>query len=187
MGSRLHNWMANLILDKPADLYLSSFKAVSRFVVDQIITYSGPDPYIDALILRTTNHLSQVRVSHQPRRSGSSGYTLKKLIALWGSMVLSFSVYPLRALTFLGLVMCGAGVLFFLKTFIQYNVPGGVQPDNYLMLKADLWLFRGLQLFATGMLAEYVGRIFRKVSSVPQYIVRDHIAACDRVNRTTER
>ncbi len=186
IGSRLHNLTATLVLDKPIDLYLSSFKVINRFVIDQIITYSGPEPYIDALILRTTRNFSQVSGTHQPRKNGISGYSAGKLLNLWGSMFLSFSIYPLRALTFLGMCMCVAGIFFYLETFVHSAVPGGIEPDSFLLLKADLWLFRGVQLFATGLVAEYVGRIFRKISMVPQYIVRDHIANCDLTARTGE-
>ena len=73
----------SLLLDKPRDLYLSSFKVLSRFVVDELVKYDGPYPYIDGLVLRFTRNYSRVLVAHDPRREGRSGYTLRKLVSLY--------------------------------------------------------------------------------------------------------
>ncbi|HEY6009577.1 MAG TPA: glycosyltransferase family 2 protein, partial [Geobacteraceae bacterium] len=108
LGSRFNDTMAQVILHKPADLYLSSFKIMNRFLVEEIVKYTGPDPYIDAIILRTTANIGKVEVRHDQRRHGRSGYTLGKLISLWGNMVVSFSLIPLRILGFIGLVMASA-------------------------------------------------------------------------------
>ena len=93
-------------MDKPRDLYLSSFKILSRFVVDELIKYDGPYPYIDGLVLRITRNYSRVLVAHDPRREGRSGYTLRKLVSLYLNMFTNFSILPLR------LASCGgAGVV----------------------------------------------------------------------------
>ena len=96
LGSQINDWMAGILLDKPRNLYLSSFKVLSRFAVNELIKYSGPYPYIDGLILRFTNNYSQVLVTHDPRREGRSGYTLCKLISLYLKMFTNFSILPLR-------------------------------------------------------------------------------------------
>src|SRR3954447_152617 len=64
LGSRFNDLCANLLLDKPRDLYLSSFKCLNRFSVREIIKYSGPYPYIDGLILRTTRSIGTIEVRH---------------------------------------------------------------------------------------------------------------------------
>ena len=83
LGSKLNNIVASLLLNKPIDLYLSSFKAINRFTAKEIIKYRGPYPYIDGLILRTTRSISRVIVRHDPRDEGKSGYTLRKMISLY--------------------------------------------------------------------------------------------------------
>ncbi|HMJ91018.1 MAG TPA: glycosyltransferase family 2 protein, partial [Candidatus Acidoferrum sp.] len=109
LGCSLHNWMATHALQKPKGLYLSSFKLMSRFVVREIIQYTGPDPYLDAMILRATGNIGTVTVQHQPREEGQSGYTFRKLLALWSNMLVTFSVYPLRIIGIYGLIMAGVG------------------------------------------------------------------------------
>ena len=82
-GSALLNYLTTFTLGKPRDLYLSSFKLISRAVVTEIIRYWGPHPYIDALIFRTTRNVTSVLVPHKARVEGQSNYTIRKLIVLF--------------------------------------------------------------------------------------------------------
>ena len=91
LGSALNDKMANVILQKPSDLYLSSFKIINRFLINEIIKYTGPDPYIDAIIFRATDSIGKIEVRHDKRRHGRSNYTIGKLISLWGNMVVTYS------------------------------------------------------------------------------------------------
>ncbi len=65
LGSRFNDHVANVMLRKPRDLYLSSFKIINRFIVDEVTRYKGAFPYIDGLILRTTRNIGQVDVEHR--------------------------------------------------------------------------------------------------------------------------
>jgi undecaprenyl-phosphate 4-deoxy-4-formamido-L-arabinose transferase len=173
LGSRFHNWMATHALGKPADLYLSSFKILSHFMVQQIIRYTGPDPYLDAIILRITRNIGVVTVQHEPRNNGKSGYSLGKLVSLWGNMFVAFSLYPLRLVAALGVVMTLAGLFYGAYTLVGWLTPWITEPDNYQKLNAANWFFRGLVLLAIGIVGEYVGRNYMHVNSDPQFIVRD--------------
>src|SRR5204862_7823008 len=96
LGSRFNDAIATLMLGKPKELYLSSFKVMNRFVVNEIVKYRGPYPYADGLIYRTTRRISQIPVEHRASVGGASRYTLVKLISLWLNMFLNFSIAPLR-------------------------------------------------------------------------------------------
>ena len=180
LGSRLNDRMANVILHKPADLYLSSFKIMNRFLVDEIVKYTGPDPYIDAIILRATAHIGKVEIRHDERRHGRSGYTFGKLVSLWGNMVVSFSLVPLRIIGFLGLVMTVIGLSVGGVTLSAYLAPGGYDPTEYERLNSVIMFFRGLQLLFIGVVGEYVGRIYQALNHDPQYVVRERFAARNR-------
>jgi len=173
LGSRLHNWMATRALGKPAGLYLSSFKILSKFMVQQVIRYTGPDPYLDAIILRITRNIGVVTVQHEQRKEGKSGYNLSKLVSLWGSMFVAFSLYPLRLVALLGVVMSLVGFFYGFYTLVAWLTPWIKDPDDYQKLNAANWFFRGLVLLAIGIVGEYVGRNYMHVNSDPQFIVRD--------------
>jgi undecaprenyl-phosphate 4-deoxy-4-formamido-L-arabinose transferase len=177
MGSVVNDKMANLILKKPAELYLSSFKIMNRFLVNEIIRYTGPDPYIDAIIMRCTANIGRVNVRHNARLQGRSGYTLKKLVSLWGNMILSYSLIPLRMLGFIGLLMTIIGVFVGGAALLDYLLPSRVDPTEYETLTAVTSFFRGFQLLAISIVGEYVGRIYLSLNSDPQFVIREMFQA----------
>ncbi len=112
LGSRFTNWVAGFVLDKPRGFYLSSFRCMSAFVVREITRYEGPFPYVDGLILQVTQNIDRLLVRHLPRAIGRSNYTMRRLLRLWMSMFVNFSVMPLRisTLTRLCARACSSGL-----------------------------------------------------------------------------
>ncbi len=173
LGSYLNGTMARVVLKKPANLYLSSFKALNRFLVDEVIKCRTPSPYLDAIILRTTRNIGTIEVRHDQRRTGSSGYTFKKLLALWGDMIVSFSLIPLRFLAVAGLVLTLIGMYSLADMMIKDFYPQMTDPSEIEQLTSVSIFFRGFQLFATGIVGEYVGRIYLRLNEEPQFILRE--------------
>lgn len=172
LGSRLHNRMATRVLGKPPDLYLSSFKALSGFVVKEMCRYTGPDPYVDGIIWRITRDAVAVTVRHEPRRDGASGYTFPKLVRLWASMFVGYSLLPLRALAAFGLAVAVVGAIYGVSAFAAWISPSAADPDAYEKLNATMWFFRGMTLFTLCVIGEYVGRIYLLLGCDPQFVVR---------------
>ncbi len=111
LGSWFNDRLATLMLKKPRDIYLSSFKVLNRFTVDEVTRYRGCHPYIDGLIFRTTRNIGQIDVEHQDRIAGTSNYTLRRLVRLWMNMFLGFSISPLRLAIVLGLFTSALSLL----------------------------------------------------------------------------
>jgi len=171
-GSRFNDRIATLMLDKPKDLYLSSFKVMTRFVVDQIIKYRGPFPYIDGLIYRTTRKIGQIPVEHRASASGPSRYTLRKLVRLWLNMFLNFSIAPLRLAVYVGLCTSCFSVLALVliwvdKMWLSPNLTLGIPT-----VLGSIVFFSGIQLVILGLVGEYPGRLYLDHTGTPQYIVR---------------
>ncbi len=124
MGSAFNDWVATKMLNKPKGLYLSSFKAMNRFLIDAVTSYDGPYPYIDGLVLRATDAIGTVECAHQAREEGRSNYTLRKLVRLWLNMFTSFSILPLRASTMLGFAMSTVGFLMSIVYVITRVIEG---------------------------------------------------------------
>ena len=93
-GSRINCKMTEIMLAKPKDLTVTSYFAMRRFVMEEILRYEQCYPYVMGLVLRTTQNIGNVQVQHRARTTGQSGYTLRKLIALWKNGITSFSVKP---------------------------------------------------------------------------------------------
>ena len=98
-GSKINELMTRVMLGKPKELYLSSYFAAKRFVIDEIMRYTNPYPYVIGLVLRTTKKIVNVEVVHREREVGASGYTLGKLLGLWFNGFTAFSIKPLRIAT----------------------------------------------------------------------------------------
>jgi undecaprenyl-phosphate 4-deoxy-4-formamido-L-arabinose transferase len=171
-GSRINDRAATLLLRKPRDLYLSSFKAINRFVIDEVIQYRGPYPYLDGLILRVTNRYTTVLCAHQDREDGRSGYTLKKLISLWLNMFTNFSILPLRMTSLVGVAVALIGVLLAIGFLIERLCNPELQ-RGWASLIVTLLVVAGIQLIALGMIGEYLGRLFLMSSGRPQFTVRE--------------
>lgn len=165
------NRLATLLLDKPRDLYLSSFRALRHELVERIVQYRGPYPYIDGLILGATNRISRLTVAHQPRVEGRSSYTLRKLLRLAANACFDFSIMPLRIAGVLGIVLCVMGLVMFSMVMVEAFTTGRVQP-GWGSLMAVITIFSGSQLLMLGIIGEYVGRAFLTVSGKPQSLVR---------------
>lgn len=175
-ASWLNDTMAHHILNKPEGLYLSSFKAMNRFLVHEVVKFEGSNPYLDAVILRSTSSFGSIEARHDLRSSGRSGYTLKKLFALWGNMIVSYSLIPLRFLGILGFVLTVIGVSNLSKTFYLEMIPFTEDLSDIEWLTAVSMFFRGFNLLAISIVGEYVGRIYLHIHRDPQFVVREVVS-----------
>lgn len=169
--SRMANRCASFLLGKPKDLYLSSFRALRRELLERITLYRGPYPYIDGLIIGATNRIETLSVRHAERACGKSGYTPRKLVRLALSLLFDFSVMPLRIAGVLGVVLCLIGAAVLGEVVVETLLVGRHQA-GWASLMGALAVFSGAQLLMLGIIGEYVGRAFLTVSGKPQSLVR---------------
>jgi undecaprenyl-phosphate 4-deoxy-4-formamido-L-arabinose transferase len=171
LGSWFTNRVTDWVLDKPKGFYLSSFRCVSAFAVREAARHAGPYPYIDGLLLQITQRIGSIEVRHVARRAGRSGYTLRRLMRLWLSSWVGFSVLPLRIATVLGLAMALVGLAGLGYVFSLWV--SDVGPFfGWGSLMAALLVFSGTQLVLLGLIGEYIGRMFLTVNQRPQSVVR---------------
>jgi undecaprenyl-phosphate 4-deoxy-4-formamido-L-arabinose transferase len=175
-GSWLTNRMTDWALDKPAGFYLSSFRCVSAFAAKEVIGYAGPYPYIDGLLLQVTQRIDSITVRHDPRIAGASGYTFRRLVRLWLSAWLNFSVLPLRAATIVGLLTAAAGLTAFVVVVWLWLLNRG-PAYGWGWVMASLLVFSGAQLVMLGLIGEYLGRMFLTINQRPQAVVRSVVTS----------
>lgn len=171
-GSRFNDMVATVLLKKPKDLYLSSFKALSGQIRDEIIKYDGPYPYIDGLILTVTENITTLNMEHFERYRGEGNYDLRKSILLWLKMSTGFSALPLRIAAILGLFFSTLSfflmLLYFALKFIAKDSPQGWTTLIMVML-----FLGGIQLFSIGIIGEYIGRIYLNINKKPQFVIKE--------------
>ncbi|MEJ2715529.1 MAG: glycosyltransferase family 2 protein [Deltaproteobacteria bacterium] len=184
LGSWFNNLVASILIHKPMDLYLSSFKAVNRFLLDELVKYTGPYPYIDGLILRISRNYATVQVRHDARVEGRSSYTVRKLCSLWLNMFTNFSILPLRLAVVTGCLLAFAGMLVAVYSLIERLSEPNL-PPGWASIMISLLVVSGVQLVAIGMVGEYLGRMFMKDNGNPQFVVRDSVNCGSPVQRSS--
>lgn len=179
-GSKVNELMTRVMLGKPKELYISSYFAAKRFVVEEMTRYQNPYPYVIGLVLRSTKKIINVAVTHREREVGTSGYTIGKLLNLWFNGFTAFSVKPLRLATVMGIISACAGFLYGIYTVIKKFV----NPDvvvGFSALMAAIVFFGGLILLMLGIIGEYIGRIYISLNNSPQFVIRESIDGRDTV------
>lgn len=180
-GSKVNDLMARWLLSKPKDLKIMSYFACKRYVVDEVLRYENPYPYMSGLLLRATRKVCNVEVNHRERVEGSSGYSMKKLLLLWINGFTSFSVKPLRFATFIGFLTAAVGFVFGIYVIIhKFVVPNSLMGWSSTM--AAMLFIGGMIMLMLGMVGEYVGRIYLSINRSPQFVIRKKVGFEDDKN-----
>lgn len=176
-GSALTDWFTAKLLNKPKELYLSSFKVMTANLVQSIIQYKGPYPYIDGIVLRSTEKIGQQLCRHEKRESGRSNYTIGRLLHLWMNMFTGYSIMPLRLASFVGISMSVLSI-FLIIFFAISRVAGGIFakheiPVGWASTIIVVIFFGGLQLCVLGLIGEYLGKLSLTINQLPQFVVSE--------------
>ena len=174
-GSYINLLMSHMLLEKPKELRFENFGVMKRFVVEEIIKYDKPYPYLEGLIWRVTNRISLVEMEERERGDDkSTGFTLRKSLSLWLNGFTAFSVKPLRISTILGFLLAVVGFVIGLVMVIKKII----NPDivaGYTSIIAMQSFIGGITMIILGLIGEYVGRIYICLNNTPQYVIKDTI------------
>ncbi|HXA01223.1 MAG TPA: glycosyltransferase family 2 protein [Cytophagaceae bacterium] len=181
LGSRINDRIATILLNKPRDLYLSSFKVMHQDIAKEITKYKGPHPYIDGLILRVTDNIGTAEVEHHKRKEGVSNYTFNKLFSLYLNMFLNFSVKPLRVFTLIGTLIFILGIVLAISVVLEKYLYGGT-PPGWTFTIVIILTISGFQVMFLGILGEYLGKLFLMQNGTPQYTIKKVIVDSRELN-----
>jgi hypothetical protein len=150
---------------------VSAFRVFRSEVTGAFAHYQGAFVSIDVLLTWGTNRFSFTTVRHEPRKAGTSGYTFRKLVTHALNMMTGFSTVPLQLASLVGFLftLFGIGVLVYVLG--RYLVQGGSVP-GFPFLASIIALFSGAQLFALGIIGEYLARMHFRMMERPSYVVR---------------
>ncbi len=148
-------------------------KAFRREVIDQMGRFVHHSRYVPAEMVWLGVKIAEVKVEHQERVSGDSKYTLWSLLRLNFDMIASVTTFPIKIIGFVGLMLSlvgfGMGALLLFKRIIWGNF------DNFLTVTALFFIIAGVQMTATGLMCEYISRIFVEVQNKPYFIVKEEV------------
>lgn len=172
LASRITKLALQSVMGAETARHVSAFRALRTPVRDAFAHYRGPFVTIDVLLTWGTAKFSHIAVRHEARASGTSNYTVRALIGHAFNMMTGFSTLPLQVASLIGFVFTifGFAVLaYVLGSFVVYGsaVPG------FAFLASIIAIFSGAQLFALGIIGEYLARVHFRSMDRPTYVIQD--------------
>jgi glycosyltransferase involved in cell wall biosynthesis len=137
---------------------------------DSFAEYRGPLASVDVLLTWGTRRFAALPLRHDPRAKGESNYTLGKLVRHSFNMVTGFSVLPLQIASFIGFVFTLFGFAILAYVLIRYAIQG-TSVQGFPFLASMIAIFSGAQLFALGIIGEYLARMHYRIMDKPTYVI----------------
>ncbi len=177
---RPHNWWRNgfsvftkLALSSVMGIKtirdIGSFRAFRTSLRRSFENFNSPEVILDVLLSWGTNHFATVPVEQAPRSNGASNYNFRKLAQVALMVLTGFSTMPLRLASFIGFFFTLLGVVAFFYVVTVYFTAGSI--PGFPFLASIISLFSGAQLFALGIIGEYLARVFDRTAARPCYTV----------------
>ena len=162
--SKLSEMSAEYLLDNPKGLKACPMYIIKSFVKDEVIRSQSSYTNLRGLFLRTTSRIANAEIEHFERKSGTSGYTLKKLLRLWSSY-LNYSAKPVKLIRGFGVLTLVAGLIYLILSFV-------LEISSVNLIASEIMIFSGIIIFILGVLGEYLVRLFMVTTKEPQYVIR---------------
>ena len=174
IGSKFNYWFLTKMMNIPKGSIMSSYNISRRYVIEEILKYDNPKPYIDGMVWAVTTRTASIPIEHGYRYAGESGYNLRKSLSLWLNGVTSFSIKPLRLASFSGFVFAFAGfiigVIVVIDKLLNPEISAG-----WTSIFAVLLFVGGFIMILLGLIGEYVGRAYLISNHIPQYVIREEV------------
>jgi len=151
---------------------ISAFRVLRTGVRESFKYYRGPFVSIDVLLTWGTTRFGALRVAHAPRKEGTSGYSLRLLIAHALNMMTGFSVIPLQIASIVGFTFTLLGVVTLIYVVALYLFRGS-PVQGFPFLASIIAIFSGAQLFSLGIMGEYLARMHFRMMDRPAYTIRE--------------
>jgi glycosyltransferase involved in cell wall biosynthesis len=161
---------------------ISAFRAFRTHLRNAFAEYRSPLVSIDVLLTWGTSRFTAITVRHDPRTIGASNYTLKKLMTHATNMMTGFSTWPLRLASIIGFAFTAFGMFVLAYVLIRFLIQGN-PVQGFPFLASIIAIFSGAQLFALGIMGEYLARIHQRTLERPPYTVAACIGTAAQPNR----
>ncbi|HWQ83612.1 MAG TPA: glycosyltransferase family 2 protein [Anaerolineales bacterium] len=155
---------------------VSAFRAFRSAVRQGFAEYHSPSVSIDVLLTWGAARFAAVPVAHHPRHAGQSNYTFRKLVRHAMNMVTGFSILPLQFASLMGFLFAIFGLVVLVYVVGRYLIQGGSVP-GFPFLASTVAIFSGVQLFALGIMGEYLARMHFRLQDRPAYVISEQTIA----------
>jgi undecaprenyl-phosphate 4-deoxy-4-formamido-L-arabinose transferase len=154
--------------------YGCMLRAYSRPVIDHINMCTESSSFIPALANTFARKIVEIEVSHEERKKGQSKYSIFRLLRLNFDLMTSFSLLPIQFIGVLGSIIAILGLAFAVLLIIRRLIVGP-EGEGVFTLFGILFFFMGIQIFALGIIGEYIGRIYQEVRRRPRFVIKKEL------------
>ena len=169
-------WIAKVILQRTLGAEIagsvSPFRAFDAELAKAFAGYGGAFVSVDVLLSWCASRYAVVSVRHDPRKKGASNYTVKKLFNHMFNMMTGFSILPLQLASMVGFIFTLFGMFVLGYVLVRYMINGVVVP-GFAFLASIIAIFSGAQMFALGIIGEYLARMYFRSMGRPPFMVRE--------------
>jgi len=173
-GTIVNRKMTEIVMEKPKGLNFTNFTAIKKYIVEEMLKYKNPYPYMTGLLLRTTSDIVNVEMEERERISGNTNFTFKKMLKLWINGFTAFSVKPLRISTLIGFLTALIGFVYGILIIVHKIFVHTAVLPGYSSLMAALLFIGGIIMLMLGLIGEYIGRIYICINNSPQYVIKEN-------------
>lgn len=156
---------------------IGAFRAFRSELCEAFAGFNKPDILLDVLLSWGTSRFATVEVNESPREQGKSNYTFSKLVNVFFTVLTSYSTAPLRFASMVGLFFTLVGFVVFLYVLGIYFFAGSI--PGFPFLASIISVFSGVQLFALGLIGEYLAKVFERTMDRPAYVIREQYGYTD--------
>ncbi len=174
ISSKVLKGVLKVIMGAEMGGHSSAFRAFRSILRRGFENFSDAQLSIDVLLSWGSARSTHILVDHHSRKVGTSGYTLSKLMLLAFNMLTGYSILPLRIASGVGLGTALFGLSMFFYVVIRRLIQASYVP-GFAFLASEVALFAGLQLFAIGVIGEYVARLHFRTMGKPSYVIREEV------------
>lgn len=173
LASRISKKSLSWVMGVKTVREISAFRCFRTQLRDAFKNYQSPGVILDVLLSWGTTRFTHVVVDENPREFGQSNYTFSKLARQVFLILTGFSTLPLRFASWLGFFFVLFGIGIFLYVLYIYFIHGSI--PGFPFLASIISLFSGVQLFALGLIGEYLARVFDRSTDRPPYVIRENV------------
>jgi glycosyltransferase involved in cell wall biosynthesis len=174
VSSKVIKSVLKIVLGAEMGNHSSAFRAFRAELRRGFVSFAGAELSMDVLLSWSSKNVTHVLVEHSPRHAGMSGYTFSKLMLLALELLTGYSALPLRIASALGLSTSVLGIGMFVYIVVRRFMQTAYTP-GFAFLAAEIALFAGMQMFAIGVIGEYIARLHFRTMGKPPYVIKEEI------------
>jgi len=171
--SAIVKWAISSVMGVRTIRDISAYKAFRAQLKEAFLFINSPDVQIDVLLSWAATRFASVEIEEAPRTVGTSNYNFMKLIKVSLLVLTNYTTIPLRLASIAGFLFTIIGFFVLLYVIVVYFTLGSIPGFTFLI--STVSIFSGVQLFALGIIGEYLARLFERSSGRPPYVVQKRV------------